>query len=1034
MSTDRANPLNSFAAHRLPSPKTAIRFSIWSWLAMVTLLWLSGITQGQVSLTTRAPAAEPQDKSHAQRCLAAIDLAVVAAESGIVDVSMEAMRRATRKGPPVASMELGGLLSTKPNARSRQVTSGNAANLEAASAQAKLAGRLHHLHQIWIKQQVDPAQAYEAFKSLVLPASRPNEVFTYSVAIPNRQAISYSSFDFDLEQPKLADCGVSALVEWARLAGKNDDLLAEIQRRENVPAASSVILLVKVLLAQDESRPAAEASELCEKLSTQAKLLVNGPDAELLFGHVWKMLDRVAPDAPERQKLTGAILDAMGSDQNWAANQWLLFLVAQGLRDSLDRGDEPQFRRYADVAISRYEPIRSSNADYIASQEAALYGAAARRAFAAGHLKLAAGCLRRQSQLPVSQTYLQSQADVILDPLQPVAQALLAMDRSERYELLKSLVWIMPELGLSRSARMNVTDSIPPVFLTSAPQGAAVPWREVAGANARSVSLLEWMMRDAIALGKQADVDNEIAKIEAKGSDDAKLARLVFGLAQDKPADLSLLTKTAADGSRSLVPAMGENGRVTPLDIEIVEQALAQEEYRAMGLKLLDQLLAMAITQHQDLFVTLTRDMKFRLRTAEPAATQLDLVHWVSADDLTQSNFASGHVPHSLWIKRDEKTWGHQFGTDFSTLLFRYPLAGKYSISFRTLDGTYIEGSATLSGRMIEFLEYRSKLQVWGIGLRNMAQLPTDALKNDEFNAIRLDRNANALTINVGDDFQKELNVPAGDFPFFGLCAYHYRESSIESLKIDGDVTIPRSVEMLSPGLIGWTARFKDQKLPDVAVLSEGDSTADDDPEIDDDWRFQDGVLESVNREATSKKAAKPGKPIKRDKYVRPRREGLVQYLRPLCAGEQISLEFYHEPGKYSLAPALGRIALLLSDGKVSLHWITADPAGTTTGIDETNRIVDEQAEQPGPISLKENDWNQLSLRLEDNVAILSINGQMAYRRVWEPEAGRAFGLFHDPTQFHVRARSIQLSGDWPEKLPTDLFELKPKQKLTSAR
>ncbi len=56
------------------------------------------------------------------------------------------------------------------------------------------------------------------------------------------------------------------------------------------------------------------------------------------------------------------------------------------------------------------------------------------------------------------------------------------------------------------------------------------------------------------------------------------------------------------------------------------------------------------------------------------------------------------------------------------------------------------------------------------------------------------------------------------------------------------------------------------------------------------------------------------------------------------------------------------------------------------------------------------------------------------YRRAWEVEAGRQFGLFHDPTEYHVRVRNLRLTGDWPEKLPADLFELKPQEGMASAK
>lgn len=1023
----------SFPARQTSPGTVGSPLHLWVF-ALVAILWLPNLALGQAAATfAPTKAGDPVDTSHAERCLAAIDLAIVAAESGIVDVSIEAMRRAVRQGPPVANLKLGGLLSSQPPS-SVGLSSNNAQPSEAETAQTRLAQRLYHLNEVWVERKVDPAQAYEAFKALVLPQERPQEAFAYSVAVTNRQSYSYSDIDFDFAKPKIVDCGAAALVQWAKLAGREDELRREIAKREPFTGAASTALLLKVILAQNESRPAADAEALCEALAATPKVLVDAPDAVLLSGYAWQMLDRVSPDSSALKKLVDAILSATEREPNWVANDWLHYLVSKGLRESIDQGDGAQFSRYASLAIARYNPIRANNADYVASREAALYGEAAKRAFKAGQLKLAVQCLRSQGLIFTTEDYLQIQAEGLLDPTEAVADALLKMERSERYELFNDLVWNMPELGLRRCARMNATDFTPQSFLTSlrGPNPPAVPWRQVVAENGRSVSLLEWTMRDAIALGKQSTILEHIAKLEAAGSDNARLARIVFGLAQDKPADLALLAKTADDQTVTLTPTMGESGYVTPLDMTVVEQALDREDYRSAGVKLRDQLFAMAVEHHQDLFVTLLRNLKFRSEATadKPVTSQDELVHWVVSDDVKQYHLALGHVPATLWIRRDDNSWGHEFGTDFSILMFRYPLAGDLSISFRSKDGVYVEGGTTLDGRMIEFLEYRNSLQISGIGLRNTTSIETDVMESDQFNAIRLDRKNGSLTIHVGKGFEKELDVPAGDFPFFGMCAYQYRATTFDSLKIEGNVTIPRSVDMLTPSLLGWSARFKEQLLPRFTVLPEdAPPAAKKSDKVEYDWHLVDGALESVDHEIEKKQSDASATPDER----RPR-EGLVRYLRPLYGSEQISLEFYHEPGKLSLAPALGRIALLLDESKVALHWITSDPTGNTTGFDETNRIVDDRVEQLKPIALKNNDWNQMTLRLEGETVTLSLNGEDVYRRVWEAEAGRQFGLFHDPTQYHVRARNMQLSGDWPETLPADLFELKPNKTLRSAR
>lgn len=1002
-------------------------------LAALLVASLAVASHAQVALQVRsgtllraATAAKPEDNSHAERCLAAIDLAMLAAESGIMDVSVEAMRRATMKGPPVANMQLGGLLGSKPSQQQGIVFSGSNStnqNSAAVTAQAKLAARLIELHEVWKKKQADPTAAYEAFKSLVFPPERPAEAFAYASRPLERTNVSYSRTQYDAEAPKPEACAAISLVEWARAAGKEDDLLAEAKNREKSPGAMAAALLVEVLLAQQESRPVDEARALCEPLVKQAKLLVSGPDAVLLFGHAWKLLERLPADAPERSQVLDAVGDSLGKDQNWAANEWLVFLVARGLRDALDTGNEEQFRKFARISNSRFDNMRSGNADYVASQEASMYGWATRRAFAAGHLRLAAECLRMQHSLPVSQTYLQSQSDAILDPLQPVVQALLTLDRAERYDILKGLVWKMPNLGMTRCARLNSNEPLPRVFQSAV---AEIPWRKIAAENSRSASALEWTMRDAIALGKQKDIEDEINRLEQAGSDDTRIARAVFKLAQNQPLEIDALLRDSGDGNRQFQPLLGEGNQLVPVDLEIVEQALAQPAHREAGFKFLDRMLESAISHNQEVYVSLLRAIKLREREKPFDATHAQLAHWIVADDVKEADYTLGNPAHAVWVKRDDKTWGHQVGTNFSTLMLRYPLTGEYTVSFRVHEGKYAVGAASITGRMIEFLEHRSRLQFYLLGHRNLASLTLAELEPDAYNSIRLERKASTLTVHVNDKFNKQLDVPDEDFPFFGLSSYHYRESSFDSLAIAGEPTIPRSVEMLTPGLVGWNARFKAESLPGVAILPESKL-----PEEDErlDWRLADGVLESLKREEP-----KPSASTNNRAYERTRRESILSYMRPLAPGEEISLEFFHEPGKFSLAPTLGRIAMLLDGEKIGLHWITADPAGVTTGIDDGNRVEDPAAAQPESVALKAGDWNKLNLKLEGDEAVLSINDQVVYRRRWEPEAGRLFGLFHDPSQYQVRVRGARLSGPWPEKLPANLFELKPATEVTSAR
>ncbi len=288
-------------------------------------------------------------------------------------------------------------------------------------------------------------------------------------------------------------------------------------------------------------------------------------------------------------------------------------------------------------------------------------------------------------------------------------------------------------------------------------------------------------------------------------------------------------------------------------------------------------------------------------------------------------------------------------------------------------------------------------------------------MNKDDFTDCRLQCRDESLVIQVGDKgFSTEVRRISSGFPFFGLSSCHCSATTFDALKIEGAVTIPRQVDMLSESLLGWSTKFKGQRLPDLefsAGSSSSRTSADDQSKAE--WQFVDGDLESVV----------PRSPPDETAASAPRHEALIQYLRPLCDGEEVSLEFYYESGQFCLAPSIGRVAILLSQPQLHLHWITSDSGGHWTGIGSENKVIDPQAEQLKLIELKENDWNQVAVRLDGEIVTMRLNGEDVYRRRWEATVGREFGLYHDPTEYHVRARNVRLSGDWPETLPENLFE-----------
>ena len=74
--------------------------------------------------------------------------------------------------------------------------------------------------------------------------------------------------------------------------------------------------------------------------------------------------------------------------------------------------------------------------------------------------------------------------------------------------------------------------------------------------------------------------------------------------------------------------------------------------------------------------------------------------------------------------------------------------------------------------------------------------------------------------------------------------------------------------------------------------------------------------------------------------------------------------------------PAIDRLAFLLEEGGVRIHWMTA--GGTDLSGLPADNAADEPANRrgPKPIPLKAGEWNAVKLSLKANTVTLDLNGQ----------------------------------------------------------
>jgi len=146
--------------------------------------------------------------------------------------------------------------------------------------------------------------------------------------------------------------------------------------------------------------------------------------------------------------------------------------------------------------------------------------------------------------------------------------------------------------------------------------------------------------------------------------------------------------------------------------------------------------------------------------------------------------------------------------------------------------------------------------------------------------------------------------------------------------------------------------------------------------------------------------------------------ESLLAWQRPLDSVGSVEYEFFYEPGKSEVHPALDRMVFCLQPDGVRTHWLTDGPFDPTDlGPDNLSETL------PGdhaasPLPLKPGEWNRLKLAVNEQQATVYLNGQPICECEVDASNDRVFGLFHFADQTEARVRNVTMRGNWPLILP----------------
>jgi Protein of unknown function (DUF1583)/Protein of unknown function (DUF1581) len=901
-------------------------------------LTLAAPALGQIDDDGTKSPESPQEK----KVFAALELAKMAAEANQPEISFEAVKRIAITGPVISKVDLGGLLSSPQQNNSMSFsTNSNQATPQQKTA-SRVAAKMIAVSDLWTKNGFDASQAFQVWFEHVFPSDSPNVINIHSQTLSNSDGNFYNSFSLTANAIKAPrKTGAQCLIEWASKTEKVNAVEQELAKRLVQPGNAEFGWLFKVWIAEANKATSEVYEQILAEIEPKMATQIVGLYSDLKTHAISQALKKLPANSELKSRFKKAFLKALPTTSNWNGNAENMNLLREWIVEAINVNDGDSAESIAEAVTSQWSSVRNGNESWVSSMESQAFMLLSRAAFEKKAFKLGSEWMQRVS-FGANET---EQGTSWFQLRGTTSKHFLYCPQEVRYDILSKQVWTTPMLGLAEKS------SLMPKFLTPVlfRNEAMPPLLQLANANAASISALEWMMRDAIALGKQTDIEQKIVALGESKSDDLPLVKLIWSKARDQQFDLkSMIEVPTADEEKKpqelikrLVPA---DIAPLPIEVEIAELALRDPSTKPLGIELASRLLESCLKHNKTAMISQCRALLHSATASseKPRANQQQLKHFNEASDWDGGAILDGIPSKPVWISRNEAStsWGHEASVMQSYLFLKYPLTGDFEIAFRALDGSYSEPGIALGGILTEFLPYNKTIALNSIGYRHIGSVSKEfeKYKQGDWNQYRVKRNASEFQVYVNDEPAVTIPCEESAMPFVALGARSYRRTTIDDLKISGKTQIPRNVPLCTPRLAGWSSYYTQQLLEPLQLMSTTTEKVKDgiamfdmegneqpgydferikdlpypyyyEQEIGDatyPWVVKDGVLESADqklaRQEKLDEMESEGTVVQ--PYVRemiekeptnPRSVGMIYYQRPLCDGETIDLEFYQD-------------------------------------------------------------------------------------------------------------------------------------------
>ncbi|MDB5391613.1 MAG: tetratricopeptide repeat protein, partial [Planctomycetaceae bacterium] len=866
-----------------------------------------------------------------------------------------------------------------------------------------ISSRLLAISNAWREKGHPPQEIYAAFKDIVLPKSRREEIVLYEQTLTK------------LQSPKSLG---HELVLWSVAANEVDALRKEIAARNSNPSSllKGNVLLVQLAIASNETAGAVQPLKLLAEL-VKADPQIRTVTTAAQAASVAMTRTELAMDAAPVLVAGLPILSKQNPNEADHVRSLLTrYYLAQHKTDELRTLIDEQL----EAKRNQYGP----NLDYVNYKQrielTTLIDAIAPHT----EFPLLLEYLGRLTDLPVSQNYGEPAARTaaLSTPLWYFAWHLRALTPDTRYALLK-------DSTLPNENRKSLRYFSGFLRGRQAPVSFLTP-REIALGPPPQIGLASNFSLLVEAAGKAGRLDElQVLADQAvteKLPHAEGLSVLVAIARGDRDANLKL--NLFLDASRKRVKTLVRNDMNVStyaesrlLDLEIAAVAQTSDLTFNTGREF-----ATAVLRENQAVEQQSRLPNARLPHAGWVVAQ-GAMHGLTPPDqerLRQPNlrlWRPGNPPLNTHNSRPPAWWvaeaGHVVclgGFEAESLIFRYPLTGSFEFSAEVHSSNFSEGSLGYGGLVTEPQVRDKDVQIWPISRHEFVQRGAIPVAENHWNRYSVRVTPQAIRFYCNGHLAYEELAPSATSPWLSLQGLYYRRSVFRNLQLTGEPQIPRQVELiLDDRREGWdeaegeqtAPRLLNRELPENLFARRALQQNEGRPV---DWHVESSILNGRYDAAAPEFT-----------------QGCFRYFRPLHNGEQLKYEFLYEPGKTHVHPAIGSLAMLLEPAGVRVHWLALDPVDTE-GLEPGN-VADEPQNRRGPanLPLKPGMWNQVEISTAGETMRLKLNGELVFERPVESVNSRQFALFHYRNLTAAKVRNVVLSGNWPAKMtPQELSNL----------